>query len=136
MQRHFASKPGFIAAARMEHGHRRGSPSKLPKQKIAVGLIMIAGGSTAAVRSLNFTKYLPTTSNQTIHLPRKQNDYSSLSTFPSCDIGSLGGLVPGTWGIPYNGQNSAIALVMASAGVTLRMIINVTIIFLIGTSWK
>lgn len=137
-----------IAAARNEHGNtrfttplptsrlRNSEGSKYLKRKIAIGLIMIAGGSTAASRSLYAPKYHTATSIQTIHLPRKQIDYSALSTFPSCDIGSLGGLVPGSWGLPYDGKNPAIALVMASAGVTLRMIMNVTIIFLIGTHFK
>ena len=53
--------------------------------------------------------------------------------FPTCDIGTLGGLVPMTWGLPYNGENPGVALVMATAGVTIRMIINIWIMYLIYT---
>ena len=86
-----------------------------------------------------FQKYhhFPTNyrSHASITVVKKPVDYSSFSTFPSSDIGTLGGLTPNKWGLPYNGKNPAIALVMASAGVTLRMVINVTIIYLIKIYW-
>ena len=55
--------------------------------------------------------------------------------FPTCDIGSLAGLVPRNWGLPYHGTNPGIALIMASAGVTLRMMVNVSIMYFICKYW-
>ena len=51
------------------------------------------------------------------------------------DVGSMGGLTPDNWGLPYKGSNPAMALFMASAGVTLRMVVNVAVIYCIYTYW-
>lgn len=104
----------------------------------ALGLIVAAGASTAIWKSNN-QKYLPVAhhsdaSSRVITL-RTPVEYSSLAAFPSCDVGTIGGLVPKDWGLPYDGKNPAVALAMASAGVTLRMIMNVTIIYLIKNYW-
>ena len=65
-------------------------------------------------------------------------DYSAgLSEIPIAtgDVGSMGGLAPDNWGLPYKGKNPAMALFMASAGVTLRMAVNVAVIYCIYTYW-
>ena len=54
---------------------------------------------------------------------------------PTGDVGSMGGLTPDNWGLPYKGSNPAMALFMASAGVTLRMVVNVAVIYCIYTYW-
>ena len=139
--------PRFIAASRKQHGNiTHGAspnsqlygdgPSKPPQHNLVLGLLMAAGAS-AAFRSINTPKYhhFPTNSSQATITIKKPVDYSSLSTFPSTDIGTLGGLTPNNWGLPYDGGNPSIALIMASAGVTLRMVINVTIIYLIKKYW-
>ena len=144
----FAIKqPRIIAAARKQHGNiyhgapptskiYGGGPSKPPQHNLVLGLLMAAGAS-AAFRSIHTPKHhhLHTNSSHASITIKKPVDYSSVSTFPSSDIGTLGGLTPNNWGLPYNGKNPAIALVMASAGVTLRMVINVTIIYLIKIYW-
>ena len=65
-------------------------------------------------------------------------DYSAgLTNIPIAtgDVGSMGGLAPDNWGLPYSGKNPAMALFMASAGVTLRMAVNVAVIYCIYTYW-
>ena len=54
---------------------------------------------------------------------------------PTGDVGSMGGLTPDNWGLPYKGSNPAMALFMASAGVTMRMVVNVAVIYCIYTYW-
>lgn len=54
---------------------------------------------------------------------------------PVGDIGSIGMLTPAGMGIPYHGNNPGIALFMASGGVTIRMLINVVVIYMIYKYW-
>ena len=53
------------------------------------------------------------------------------------DVGSMGMLAPGysSYGIPYHGKNPAMGLFMASAGVLVRMLINVVVICAIHKYW-
>lgn len=110
-----------------------------PGLNLVFGFILASAGASTAFRHVNSPKYVHYTPNShttsQIITIQKPAEYSSLATFPSCDIGTLGGLVPSNWGVPYKGKNPAIALAMASAGVTIRMIINVTIIYLIKKYW-
>lgn len=110
-----------------------------PAFDLVFGFILASAGASTAFRHINSPKYVPYTPNShttsQIITIQKPAEYSSLATFPSCDIGTLGGLVPSNWGVPYKGKNPAIALAMASAGVTIRMIINVTIVYLIKKYW-
>ena len=130
----------IVATTSRPQTHDLNNPHKSPPGlDIVVGLLLAAGASTA-IRHVNTPKYIPNPPNSHAAASRiitiqKPVEYSSLATFPSCDIGSLGGLVPTNWGLPYNGKNPSVALVMASAGVTMRMIINVTIIYMIKKYW-
>tara|TARA_B100000405_G_scaffold297477_1_gene253379 strand:- start:505 stop:819 length:315 start_codon:yes stop_codon:yes gene_type:complete len=68
----------------------------------------------------------------TISVKNRQDHSLSVNNMsvPTFDIGSLGGL-PTLWGLPYNGENPGVALVMASAGITIRMLVNLWAIYFI-----
>lgn len=135
----FATKqPPIIATTRKQHANTPNSRFPHNNSPLLLGFILAAGASTALKSSLTQKYYpLPTNNNHTSRILNiaKPVDYSSMSTFPSCDIGTLGGLVPNNWGLPYHGKNPSVALVMASAAVTLRMFINLSIIYLIKKYW-
>lgn len=108
---------------------------------IFIGMTFAWGLSTAINRtsSTHYYKY-PThdTTSKIITIKKPTVDYTAgLSNIPfaTCDIGSIGGLTPTNFGIPYHGKNPAIALFMASAGVSLRMAINVGVIYCIYQYW-
>ena len=102
------------------------------------GFTFSAGVSTAMLHGPpNLPPAHPTASHM-IEIQKPPVDYSAgLSKIPfaTFDVGSMGGLTPDNWGVPYNGKNPGMALFMASAGVTLRMVINVGVIYCIYTNW-
>ena len=98
------------------------------------------GTPTAPRHHAHYHPGYPTASATAAHIIGRAPavDYSAgLSKIPIAtgDVGSMGGLTPDNWGLPYKGKNPAMALFMASAGVTLRMAVNVAVIYCIYTYW-
>lgn len=98
------------------------------------------GTPTAPRHHAHYHSGFPTASATAAHIIGRAPavDYSAgLANIPIAtgDVGSMGGLTPDNWGIPYKGKNPAMALFMASAGVTLRMAVNVAVIYCIYTYW-
>lgn len=74
----------------------------------------------------------------TVHNPMVHNPIVTAMKdlpVPIGDMGSIGMLAPGGMSIPYHGNNPGIALFMASGGVTVRMLINVVVIYMIHKYW-
>lgn len=98
------------------------------------------GTPTAPRHHVHYHSGFPTASATAAHIIGRAPavDYSAgLANIPIAtgDVGSMGGLTPDNWGLPYKGKNPAMALFMASAGVTLRMAVNVAVIYCIYTYW-
>ncbi len=113
-------------------------PPSSPNHDILIGSILLAGAFAVSRSRSTPVKYIQeqnflsgTTSAMTV---KNRQGHHSIGVnnmpVPTFDIGSLGGL-PTLWGLPYNGENPGVALVMASAGVTIRMIVNLWAIYFI-----
>lgn len=71
-------------------------------------------------------------------IPRNSSSITTQSIttpYANFSAGSVGQLAPEQWGISYNGTNPTMALFMSSAGISLRMVINIAVIYYIYTYW-
>ena len=112
-----------------------GRPPCSPNHDILIGSILMAGAFAVSrstpVKYVEERNFLSGTTS-TISVKNRQDHSLSVNNMsvPTFDIGSLGGL-PTLWGLPYNGENPGVALVMASAGITIRMLVNLWAIYFI-----
>lgn len=121
-------------ASRLNESSEPSEPSTY--KMILSGLLLAAGASSVFKRDMVHAEIFPSTSETSARLAKiaRKKNYSADTldiAFPACDIGTLGGLTQNVLALKYSGNNATMALAMASAGITIRLILNLAIICII-----
>ncbi len=100
---------------------------------VAVAVALLLGGASSALAGAPFHG-VPVVSSASATTIATGTAVANLPIAIG-DVGSMGGLTPDAWGLPYRGKSAAMGLFMASAGVVMRMLVNVVVIYAIYTYW-
>jgi hypothetical protein len=103
----------------------------------AVAVALLLGGASSALAGARAAAahHGPVVASASANLPIATGTAVANLPIAIGDVGSMGGLTPDAWGLPYRGDSAAMGLFMASAGVVLRMLVNVVVIYAIYTYW-